>query len=495
MFVWREAGPEVYRKLVGTWLAPPLWEVRFARFSGTDVVERSEEWRVTVDGGGQVRQVVHILPEKRPGARLNVDAARAIAAREVKLRFDLDPAQLREVSAQQAAQPERVDWQFTWTDPSVTVGPGGEARVAVSLAGDEVVGYGRYVFYPESWRRDERNRAGMLNVVKMGMGIIGVMIAIAAMVALVIAWTKGRFDRRAFKIAGLAVFASAIVAALNQWPAFAMRLQTTEPVTSQIALYTASISLGIMLYALFSGLLAGVASHVAERYPTRIDLRELWIRGICAGLLLTGVDMLLSRISIASGSAPTWPSFKAENAWLSWLDPIASGLYGTIGTVAGAIVVLYWVDRITAGWTRRRMLSFVVLALIGAASAVARVDDWLVIVLAAIVDGALSLFLFATVLRYDLRAVPALVSVNLVIGWIASALIKGTASGVVLACLGVLTTLAVAVQLRGTCCSRRTMGTGTPSRSRVTPPVTDPAQASRRAVRKRSNRALRASGP
>ena len=41
-FVWREAGPDVYRSLVGTMLAPPFWEVRYAMFGG-DVVGRAEE--------------------------------------------------------------------------------------------------------------------------------------------------------------------------------------------------------------------------------------------------------------------------------------------------------------------------------------------------------------------------------------------------------------------------------------------------------------------
>ena len=40
-------GRGAYRALVGTMLAPPLWEVRYAMFDG-DVVERAEEWRLAV---------------------------------------------------------------------------------------------------------------------------------------------------------------------------------------------------------------------------------------------------------------------------------------------------------------------------------------------------------------------------------------------------------------------------------------------------------------
>ncbi len=73
-FVWRVAGPDIYRKLMGNTLAPPLWEVRYAKFEG-DVAERAEEWDVTIDGAGKPRVVRHTLPEARAGASLTLDAA------------------------------------------------------------------------------------------------------------------------------------------------------------------------------------------------------------------------------------------------------------------------------------------------------------------------------------------------------------------------------------------------------------------------------------
>src|SRR5437899_8194284 len=90
-FVWREAGPAVYRALVGTVLAPPLWDVRYAMFDG-DVAARAEEWRITIDPGGNARQVRHALPEARPGARLANDAARALAERALPAAFGVDPS-------------------------------------------------------------------------------------------------------------------------------------------------------------------------------------------------------------------------------------------------------------------------------------------------------------------------------------------------------------------------------------------------------------------
>ena len=132
-------GATAYAKLIGNVLVPPHWEVRYARFEG-DVAERAEEWRVTIDGRGEVRQIRHALPESRPGAHLARDDALALARKTVRERFGLDPSALKEVGAEEKQLPARVDWTFTFADPAAVVGADGEARIVVAVAGDEVVG-------------------------------------------------------------------------------------------------------------------------------------------------------------------------------------------------------------------------------------------------------------------------------------------------------------------------------------------------------------------
>ena len=61
-FVWREAGRDAYRRLLGTILAPPMWEVRYAKFDG-DVGERAEEWRVAITNDRRMRAIAGKLSE------------------------------------------------------------------------------------------------------------------------------------------------------------------------------------------------------------------------------------------------------------------------------------------------------------------------------------------------------------------------------------------------------------------------------------------------
>ena len=110
---------------------------------------------------GRVRQFRHVLPEARPGARLPKDAALAArGAASARAASASDPAALTQVAAEEKDRPARTDWSFMFADPRVDVGKGGEARMSVTLAGDEIVGAGRFVHVPEAWLRARARARG-----------------------------------------------------------------------------------------------------------------------------------------------------------------------------------------------------------------------------------------------------------------------------------------------------------------------------------------------
>jgi hypothetical protein len=442
-FVWREAGRDAYEKLIGNWLAPPLWEVRYARFDGGDVADRAEEWRVTVAGDGIVRQVRHPLPEKRPGAMLSREQARTLAQQEIRQRFGLDPATLREVSAEEQARPARVDWQFTYADPAVEVGKGGEARVITAIAGDEIVGSGRYVFVPETWQRAERLRASRLSLAKNAITLALIVGGFAAIIATIIAWSRGRFDKRAFWLALGTVGAASLVTGINAWPAFAMQLKTAEPLAPQIALGAAGIALSLVPLTLLASLLAGVAVWEAREHSAPdTGLGRLWLRGASAGFFVAGVEGLAG--AVAAQDFPRSARYTIENAWFPWVDALVRSVSAPVLGVAVTIIALHWLERWTDGWRRRRWLVYAALTIATAALAALRADDWTAIVVGGLVGGALYTLLFATVLRYDLRLVPAFVAANAIVRIVGNALLKGTAAGAFYAALEIVATIAVA---------------------------------------------------
>jgi hypothetical protein len=442
-FVWREAGRDAYAALMGSWLAPPVWDVRYARFDSGNVADRADEWRVSIDGAGKVRQVRHTLPEGRPGASLSQEDARKLAQAEITRRFGLDPAALREVSAEQSKRDARTDWQFTWADPRVDVGKGGEARAIVALAGDEVASSGRYVFVPEEWQRAERERASRLQLAKMGVGLIMVILAVAALVAAIVAWSRGRFDRRGFWLAtALCATASAIVAA-NLWPAAQSSFVTAEPYRWQALLWAGSRALSLLLLTLLVSLIAGVGAWTARFHaPAGNSAGNVLLRGIAAGVVVAGCNAIVAAITVRD--APHWPRPGDENAWAPWLSALAEPVTPVLGFIAVTVMILYWLDRLTDGWRRRRVLAFLLLACAAGAKAATSAENGTAIVAVAIVVGALYTLLFAAVIRFDLRVVPGFVAAQVIASVVADGLMQGTSSSHVLAALSCATTLLLA---------------------------------------------------
>jgi len=445
-FVWREGGRDAYAKLVGNVLVPPHWEVRYARFDG-DVVERAEEWRVTVDGRGEVRQIRHALPESRPGAHLTRDQALALAQQTVRARFGLDPSTLKDVGAEEKQLPARVDWTFTFADPAASVGADGEARVVVAVAGDEVVAYGRYVHVPESWQRAERERDGKTLFVRMALAALLAISGFAALIMAVIDWTHHRRDARALAGVAAIAFVLSVVGAANSWPVLAMNLNTTEPLVTQWGFAGAAALAGALVSALLIGLAAGVGVYSAAHEPRRKlpSAVPVWMAGIAAACFVAGVGAIAT--GMLPKSVPVWPAFGVESLALPWLGAALVGarvLYG----IAVALFLLHWFGQLTTGWHRRGWLTafiaiaiFATLGLGGASLGGAR--DAAAGGAAGALAGAAMVAVVYALLRFDALAVPAFVATGIVLEIIEGTLRKGDSSAFVDGAIAIAVTVAV----------------------------------------------------
>ena len=129
---------------------------------------------------------------------------------------------------------------------------------------------------------------------------------------------------------------------------------------------------------------------------------------------------------------------------MPWLGRISGTLTSGLLVMTVTVIMLYWLDRLTEGWTRRRALGVVVLVLAQAAVAAANADQWIEVIAAGAVGGALATLIYATVLRFDLRIAPALIAVYLVVGFVGDAAQKQTAQAAMLALIACATALALA---------------------------------------------------
>ena len=441
-FVWREAGADAYRALAGNTLAPPLWEVRFARFDG-DVVARAEEWWISVVGDGRVRQVRHRLPESAAGANLDREAALTLARRAVREQFGLDPDALRLRTADQTKRDARSDWTIVYADPGVFVGKDGEARVQVVLAGDEVVSAGRSVFVPEAWQRAETERDNRLQVVKYAAFFAVALGGLAALVFAVISWNRGHCDRRALLVVGALTFGVGVIDLANSWPEAALQLRTAEPVASQLAIGIAGGLFAALLAAGLMALLAGVGAWYARSAaPTRLATPlPAWAVGVAVGLTVAGLAAISGML--APRAEPVWPTLKgATQAWpfvAALSDPI--GLAGACGTT---LFVLFLLERGTRSWTMRPWMAALLLVLISCVAVLVGGGEPEAAALRGVVKGLVSFALLWWVLRYDLTTIPAFLATGTLLETARQAALSEMPGAWVLFAVGAAVTVVVA---------------------------------------------------
>jgi hypothetical protein len=410
-FVSETAGEDRRRQLLGTYLPEPRWNVRVATFEG-DVAERAEEWRVFVTRAGGILRTEQTLPEARPGATLDESAARERAVAIVARDFGLE--KLREVSARPAKRKARTDWTFIFVDASLPPLPQGEPRIAVEIAGDDVTAVRRFVFVPEQWERQQRAASTRNVIVRIVVGVVFGGLLVAAAVGGVVAWSRRRYAPRLFLAATAFMFAVMLAAAANGWPSAQALFVTEIPLPIQLL---GAIGIGLVALIINSALAGLALGAQPERLEGSgaVPARDALLLGSAIGAFAAALLGLAGSLR-----TPAWADAANIAPLGSFVPVVAVAVEPLTGFLTRAAVILSLLTGIhhaTSGWTRHRVLSGAVVALVGFLSAGAPAGSALAGWAAAgAVLGTGLLVAYATVLRSDLTMVPIALGAMMAIG-------------------------------------------------------------------------------
>lgn len=420
-FVWENGGEERFRPLLGRYLSVPRWLVRVATFEG-DVAERAEEWTVVVTRPGEAERVAHRIPESRAAPSLAEAEARALAVATIEQTFQLPSSALREVSAQPAKLAARTDWDFAFQDLTIdpipmrrppvlsaeagAEGSGrGEARIEVEIAGTEVARVRPFLHVPEEWEREQRGRDTLSQIVAILAAVIAVGALVTAAILGIVSWSRRQFALQVFvAILGLFVAAS-LVNAINGWPSVVASFSTTQPFWLQVLMRLGLGLVGLLLTATLAALAAGILPRFIRPRRTISTARAL-ILGIALGL----VAVAARGVAHAAGEPP-WPGVGALASYIPVLAAATSKIPALVLSTVTLLVLLSAVDHATKGWTTRRVLFGLLLALAGAVLGGApesqTIGRWLV---ASSLSGAGLVGAYVLVLRYGLSLTPIVVA-------------------------------------------------------------------------------------
>ncbi len=325
-FVWREAGPQVFRQLLGKTLLPQHWQVKFKRAAGP-VEERSESWEVLLTGQGELLAVGHELPEGRAGAKLDRAQALERVRQYISSRTDLTGRPWELASVQEQERPARRDWVVNWDDKQVLNVKGSASRLNVIVRGDEIAAAWQYVFVPEAWQR-ERAQAesakipfkAVAGVTGVGLVLFGLILALRQVVQGTLRWRQG------LTWAGLLLAGTLANYALT-FDHKAMSFNVAQDWATQWATHVGMAVAGNLVMVT---LLALLVMRLHGSRSAQDEVARDMARGLGLALVLQGVQATLKYFL-----PPNAPSLPGVGAWDS-TAPMWSTVLGGPGNLATA---------------------------------------------------------------------------------------------------------------------------------------------------------------
>ncbi len=417
-FIWQEGGKENYQKLLGTYLMPPCWIVRFAQFEG-DIVERAEEYRLFLQTANTVFRTLHILPQTRSGAQLTKEQARTIAQEAIKKQFKLDSATLEEISATAQQQPARKDWTFIFSDPQHYPLKKGQARIYATVSGDTVTDMARFVHVPEEWERNEQNNQNRISIIQMFCFLLLVISFGIAFVVVFKQWQPS-ISRKAFLIIASTLFILLGGNIINEWPQIIWHFNTTAPFTNQLFQMLSIIIFMSFIRAIGISLLIVAITGIKPSLTLQAT-GMTYLLGVSSGLVFAGTHALIHYLLPAPG--PLWAEYNTLGTFSPLYAIIASFFINYATTTALCSVFFAFADYVT-NYGKKQLVLFSFLFIVFGLIIYGLVPfnsllNWLI---TGTVMGSIIALGYYSIVRFDRRLIPLITGTIFILNAIQQAL-------------------------------------------------------------------------
>lgn len=400
-FIWKKGKKDLYHALLGTYLEPAHWTIRYAQFD-TDIIERTQEHKIMLYNDS-VWRYHHQLPESSIGASLTQEQARSIAHKTLSEQYNLDHEQLREISAVQAQLPHRINWLFIFEDSAVYPLQTGRALVSILIAGDEVVYTTRTIQVPEEWERKQQNKQNILNIVMM---VFSLILLLFLLIGLVVALRQKKnviISKKLLAIIfGVSLFLG-IIDILNTWPSIVGNFSTSLPFNNQLFQIMMAFAFSSLLK---SSLYALILSYVLSFKTHTIQYGKLNVySGICCGLFMAGIIKIAQ--TALPLNMPLWPEYDALGCSIPLLASCLNSIAHYIQLTISFSLLYILVDNATIHWQKNRLFFTILAMLCGMAMvdlpSLRMLPLWLA---AGAIIGKILLLLYQHIMQYNYSVIP-----------------------------------------------------------------------------------------
>ena len=403
-FVWREAGPQVFSRLLdGGQISPQHWRVMFRHATGP-VEERSENWELALTGQGEVLAVFHQLPEGRPGAKLQREPAQALARAFMDRQKALANRPWELASVQEFERPARRDWIFRWDDKQALSVKGGSARVSINVRGDEIDAW-QHVFVPDAWKREQQEAESAKAPFKIVAGIAGATLALLILGVALRQVVQGNLHWRQGLVWAALFLVTAMVDYALTFDRKAMMFKMAQDWNAQLTTGVALAAAGYLLGAALLGLLV-MRLHSKKRPDNARVFGDL-LRGLGLALVLNGVATGLNHFFPENN-----PGLPGVGAWDSIQPLWTTALRAPMVIYVALVIVALILSAVHFCHTRRRTVLLASLVTVLAVSSVLAAETLATGVTFSVVALMSVLMLWALVRRGEVGVAVAMVALE-----------------------------------------------------------------------------------
>ncbi len=358
-FIWQEGDKELYRSLLGKYLTTQQWVARFVIWDGT-ITERSEEHHFYFLSDGNLYRYAHKLPESAPGKSLSKEDAQQKALEVIEKQFNHTPEQLNEVSSVANKQPERLDWTITYASKTDYPLEKGEARIVVTIAGDEIVDTYQYIHVPEQWERTYTNKQLVSNNIIVFCVLIQF---ILLLLCALFAFTRWRIQIN-YVLFNVFIILSAILLfeLINSWPLLLAQFNTSQPFTEQLFRAFGIQSIMVILRAAALTAMIVIATQIKTIYHGLSPSRSLTI-GLSFGAIVAGSLALLKWF--LPTLSPLWAYYLPLGSIIPFTNGISDQFLAYLSVTINLLLLLALFDTITNYWQQRKIVGIILFALAG----------------------------------------------------------------------------------------------------------------------------------
>lgn len=335
-YLERNLGLRKANQLMGRRVKTWYWRARWFK------PLQEEEFSAYISPTGEFIGFRHKIPEKQRGKDLSRAAALQQAS-EFLRSVGLDPSKYRLMSDSSEKRPNRTDHYFNWEERDFKAADATN-RVRVSVAGDKVSYFNRYLKVPEKWERKVEEEFGKGSFFVTIAGVFSAGFGLALFITFLFAVRARAIRWRFTLILAGALVVVYITQSLNSLPILKSFYMTTESMGSFIGGHIVSIIGGAIGIAV-SIFLLGSAGDAMHRWalPERIPLsRMLTRRGLISREFvqanLVGFGLGLAQLGYVSAfyvvamkyfhiwSPAEVPYDNTLSTALPWIYPLTIGL-------------------------------------------------------------------------------------------------------------------------------------------------------------------------